>query len=77
MDKIIELTDEEILIVNKPIKGNGGFQSLLTGLQKSLVGRQLHISYANWKRVLRYARRYGGGGFQNRLEPIINAANRP
>lgn len=61
------LTEEEVGLLTRPVRGQGGFQSLLRVLQAGLRGRVLTITPANGVRIRRYSARYGSGGFQGRL----------
>lgn len=62
----IALTHAETAALQKPIRGRGGFQSLLRRLQNQLNGRHLDVSIADLERLRRYSAAYGGGGFQRR-----------
>ncbi|MEP7308509.1 MAG: hypothetical protein ABJA98_23640 [Acidobacteriota bacterium] len=64
-------TPTEASIIRKPIRGQGGFQSLLRKLQHQLGGRQLDVSPVDVERLRRYSAAYGGGGFQRRTQRVI------
>ncbi len=68
---VIELTDEELENLQRPISGEGGFQSLLRRIQNQIVGKVLVLSEADGERLIRYEKRYGSGGFQGRLGRIV------
>ena len=64
---------EAILVrFRKPVRGRGGFQNLLRTIQVGIdwTSGVLRISRLDGERVIRYAARYGGGGFQGRLGPL-------
>jgi hypothetical protein len=67
----IDLTPTEATTLRKPIRGRGGFQSLLRKLQLQLEGRHLDISPADVERLRRYSAAYGGGGFQRRTMRVV------
>lgn len=68
---VITLTDDEMEYLEKPVSGQGGFQSLLRRIQSQIAGNKLSLSVSDGERLLRYARDYGGGGFQARLGRIV------
>lgn len=61
------LTSAEVELLMKPVRGKGGFQSLLKALQRELRGKVLTLTPALAARVTRYRAKYGSGGFQGRL----------
>ena len=71
----IRLTDPTLNRFRRPVRGQGGFQNLL----RSIAGGNdratgvLNISERDVERVIRYAAKYGGGGFQGRLGPLAAA----
>jgi hypothetical protein len=67
-----DLTQQEAEALMRPVMGQGGFQSLLRGLQKSfdkncgvvtLDGDQI-------EKINRYTQEYGAGGFEDRLDGV-------
>ena len=59
----------------RPVVGKGGMQSLLRYLQKKLErDGVLLLSDKDIKRIRSYVDKYGQGGFQDRLKPIIRLA---
>lgn len=52
--------------LRKPVRGQGGFQSLLRRLQGQLHGRLLTVTAADYEKLVRYSTAYGGGGWQGR-----------
>ncbi len=71
MKIIINLTDEQLELMRRPLNGSGGWQTLLRRLQSRLADSDLELSVEDVARVLRYSRRYGSGGFQGRLTGVI------
>jgi len=53
----------------RPVRGSGGFQSLLRRLQNGLDSDTgvLEISESDMEKCIRYTADYGEGGFQDRL----------
>ena len=72
----IDLTDDELAVITRPVRGKGGFQSLLKALRRNMEGSRLNITPSLAQRIVRYATRYGCGGFQDRLRRIVAAAER-
>ncbi len=76
MPCVVRLTEDEIEELdqqNPATAGDGGFQSLLVGLQKRLdrVTGELHLTDDDLERIQRYAYEYRQGGWQDRLERIF------
>ena len=67
----IHLSPTEVRTLRKPIRGHGGFQSLLRRLQHQLDGRHLEVSSVDMERLRRYAAAYGRGGFQRRTKGAV------
>lgn len=65
----IQLSTAELSRISRPVRGRGGFQSLLRKLQKQLDGDILEVSETDLERLLRYSFEYGQGGFQERTKP--------
>ena len=63
------LTDHDRDRLSRPIRGRGGFQSLLRRIAGGIdpATGVLDISEADAERVVRYRAKYGAGGFQGRL----------
>ena len=70
---IISLSREEILDLNKPLSGQGGFQSLIAVLQLKLRDTELELNIDDIELIARYVRKYGKGGFQGRLDGVFRA----
>ena len=73
-DIVVELTPDQEEYLNRPIRGQGGYQSFLTRLQDNMAGNLLRLSRADCEKVVRYATQYGEGGFQGRLRFIVQLA---
>ncbi len=79
----IQLTADESELLRKPISGQGGFQDLLQELQSKLGSdNKITLTSSKIRKIRRYAKDYGTGGFQGRLldgliEAIIRAGIDP
>jgi hypothetical protein len=71
---VIDLTPEELAYLQREIRGQGGFQSLLRRIQRNIVRDRLVLSIPDAERIIRYSSQYGEGGFQGRLRRIIQQA---
>ncbi len=76
-DQVVILTEDEMQILTREIRGQGGFQSLLRDVRRSMHANALILTPRLARKITRYATRYGDGGFQRRLARIIEAAARP
>lgn len=68
--RTIVLSRRTVALLAKPIRGQGGFQTLLRRLQRQCARGALTVSAVDVERLTRYARRYGGGGFQRRTTAV-------
>ncbi len=70
----IELTPVDFEALMKPIEGQGGFQNVLSRLQSwaDADTRRVYIPVSELESIVRYAMKYGEGGFQDRLRPIVD-----
>ena len=66
------LPDNVISLLNRPIVGSGGHQSLLRRLKGSRNGNVQILDCNTQERVVRYCTKYNQGGFQERLEPLMH-----
>ena len=66
---VAELTEEEAEAFMRPVKGEGGFQSLLRVLQKKFdkKARTVKLEGDEIEKINRYTGQYGAGGFEDRL----------
>jgi len=79
-------TDQQVMVVvsgrvkemlSRPVKGTGGFQSVLRRLQARFVdGRTLCLSNEDVDRMRKLVQGYRQGGFQDRLREILLAVDR-
>lgn len=60
----------ELAWLSRPVKGQGGFQSLLRALAQNRRGQVQFVPVTLVERIQRYARKYGKGGFQGRLRSL-------
>lgn len=71
---VVELTLDQVEFLTRPVRGQGGYQSLLTRLRGNMNGNLLRLSRSDCNRIVRYSTQYGEGGFQARLRSIIELA---
>ena len=71
---VVQLTPDQVDFLNRPLQGQGGYQSLLARLQRNMNGNLLRLTQDDCEKVVRYATQYGQGGFQERLTSIIQIA---
>ena len=72
----IQLSDRELAKITKPIKGQGGFQTLLRRIQKQVHGNVLEASETDIEKLIRYSFEYGHGGFQERAKTAADSGTR-
>jgi len=66
----IQLTPREVTLYSRPVRGRGGYQTLLRRIQQQISSQGvLDISDADLGKLIRYSFQYGEGGFQDRSEP--------
>lgn len=61
------LSDDELVRLLKPVRGEGGWQRLLRRLQMQLDGSVLTVTAQDLACIRRYRDNYGSGGWQGRL----------
>jgi hypothetical protein len=74
--KFVELTKDELEELNRPVAGQGGFQTFLRGLQKQVnhaVGT-VKLTDDDIENIAHYAFDYQQGGFEDRLLKIFGRA---
>lgn len=71
----IRLEQEMISKIQRPVCGQGGFQSLIRKLQRNLDGDSLEVDTKDVERINRYATCYGKGGFEEQLFLLILPSN--
>lgn len=62
----VQLSRTTVARLSRPVRGRGGFQSLLRRIQPRLVGRTIDLDEGELEKLGRYSRSYGRGGFQDR-----------
>ena len=68
----VQLSQSEAETLRRSIKGQGGMQSLLRKLQTRIApDLTVAVSETELGQIRRYVLRYGGGGFQERLRPLL------
>lgn len=68
----IELGPDALAALRKPIVGEGGFQSLLRTLQSQIADANVLVLTPDLtEQIARYVHDYGQGGFQGRLETVL------
>ena len=68
-----QLTQTERTELDKPVNGQGGYQTLLTELQSQVApDGKLTVDDEQLGRIVRMCR-YGSGGFQGRLKTAFRA----
>lgn len=70
----LRLTSDQMEFLERPVRGEGGYQSLLRRLKSNLQGNQLTLSRSDCEKAVRYSEDYGQGGFQDRLRSIVDEA---
>ena len=72
----LPLTSAALSKLRKPVRGQGGFQSLLRKLQTQLDGGELQVTVEDVERLVRYSASHGGGGFQERTRSAVKTSKR-
>jgi death on curing protein len=73
----IALDPGERALLMRPVKGAGGWNSLLRGLQAKLDSRgKMELAPSDIQRIRNYSEHHGVGGFQSRLAPVLEAIRR-
>ncbi len=68
----VALTPDIVELIKRPVEGQGGLQSLLRRLNRNLSpDGSLNLSDTDVERIRRYASKYGQGGFEDRLKPLV------
>lgn len=69
----VVLPQVAIAKLQRPVNGQGGFQSLLRVLQSRIQNdNELILTPAMAAKIARYVQRYGSGGFQGRLDDVLD-----
>ena len=76
MPMLIQLTPAEIAALRRPVRGQGGFQTLFHALQARLhQNGSIELTDAQIGRIVRHIS-YRPGGFEDRLELIFGRSIR-
>jgi hypothetical protein len=67
---IVPLSQAAREALRRPIRGTGGFQTLLRRLQGQVNTEGLVLTLEDMEQLVRYGREYGVGGFQQRLGAV-------
>ena len=66
----IKLSSAEVARYTRPVRGQGGFQTLLRRISKQIAANGvLTISEGDLEKLIRYSFAYGQGGYQERTKP--------
>lgn len=71
MRLIITLQPKDIELLKRPIRGSGGWQILLRRIQDQVDGNEVILEVKDVGKILRYAQKYGSGGFEDRLQAVL------
>ena len=66
----IQLSDDDLEQLMRPVRGQGGWQSLVRRLQRQVDGNVIELSEEDQKRILHYLLSYGTGGWQQRIAGV-------
>lgn len=72
--RTVYLLPVEVSVLDRPLRGSGGFQNLLRQLRRKLVRAtgQLDLDRYDLERIPRYAFDYRNGGWEDRLISIFS-----
>jgi hypothetical protein len=75
----IQLSDNDLEQLMRPVRGQGGWQSLVRRLQRQVQGNVIELSREDQERILHYLLSYGTGGWQERISSVVprSRAKRP
>lgn len=73
---VVDLNKDELAQLQKPLRGSGGFQSLLSRIQNQIVEETLVLGVHDAERLVHYATSYGSGGWQQRLNRVVEKINK-
>ena len=63
----IQLTESDLEQLMRPVRGRGGWQSLIRRLQRKIEGDLIELTTDDQRRILHYLLSYGTGGWQDRI----------
>jgi hypothetical protein len=65
----IQLTSAEVARYSKPVRGSGGFQTILRRISNQISPSGIMtVSSADAEKLVRYSFEYGPGGFEDRTK---------
>jgi hypothetical protein len=68
----LELNAAAVAALERPVRGSGGFQTLLRKLQSQLTDENMLMLTPDLvAKIPRYFQDYGAGGFQGRLDTVL------
>lgn len=67
----IDLADDDLEQLMRPVRGQGGWQSLVRRLQRQVSGHVIELSEEDQRRILHSLLSYGTGGWQDRIAAIV------
>lgn len=71
----IQLSDEDLEQLMRPVRGQGGWQSLVRRLQRQVDGNVIELTENDQQRILHYLLSYGTGGWQDRLAGVAGLSH--
>jgi hypothetical protein len=72
----VELSETDLELLQRKVVGQGGWQSTLRRIQHGIVGNRVTLTPDQVDQIVKFAQRYGQGGFQDRLQAILRAIRR-
>jgi death on curing protein len=73
----LHLNAHEQSLLMRPVRGIGGWNSLLRSLQEKLNSNgRMELNPVEILRIRNYSEHHGAGGFQSRLQPVLDAIRR-
>ena len=72
----IHLSDDDLDQLMRPVRGQGGWQSLVKRLQRRVEGNAIELSEEDQQGILHYLLSYGTGGWQDRIAGVAGVARR-
>jgi hypothetical protein len=72
----VQLSEQDLEQLMRPVRGQGGWQSLVRRLQRQVDGDVLSLTEEDQERILHYLLSYGTGGWQDRIAGLVPEARR-
>jgi hypothetical protein len=70
----IQLSDADLEQLMRPVRGQGGWQSLVRRLQRQVNGNVVDLSEHDQQTILHYLLSYGTGGWQDRIAGLAGVS---